>query len=130
MLSFMGLMFFTQGQAMFQLFLAGRQNAVLDEGVLVLRIVALAMPALATISVLNGSLNRAGDTRWPWLFTLTGYLLVRIPLTLSLDRTCGPGWLGAWGSEGAWIAMFVNLHLRAVLVSWRFLGSRWISARV
>jgi putative MATE family efflux protein len=129
LLSFMGLMFFTQGHAMFQLFLAGRQNAVLDEGVPVLRIVALAMPALATISVLNGSLNGAGDTRWPWLFTLTGYLLVRIPITYLL---IAPVSRGGWGLElkGAWIAMFVDLHVRAVLVSWRFLGSRWTSARV
>ena len=129
LLSFMGLMFFTQGQAMFQLFLAGRQNAVLDEGVPVLHIVALAMPALATISVLNGSLNGAGDMRWPWLFTLTGYLLVRIPLTYLL---IAPVSRGGWslGLRGAWIAMFVDLQVRAVLVSWRFLSSRWILARV
>ena len=94
LLSFIGLMLFTQGQAMFQLFLAGRQNAVLDEGVPVLRIVALAMPALATISVLNGSLNGAGDTRWPWAITLTGYLLVRIPLTYASDRPARAGRLG------------------------------------
>ena len=42
------------------------------------------MPALATINVLNGTLNGAGDTRWPWMITMSGYLLVRIPLTYVL----------------------------------------------
>ena len=119
---------FTQGQAMFQLFLAGRQPAVLEDGVPVLRIVALAMPALATINVLNGTLNGAGDTRWPWLFTMTGYLLVRIPLTYVLITPDDGGW--GLGLRGAWLAMFVDLYVRAILVSGRFLHGGWIRTRV
>jgi putative MATE family efflux protein len=128
-LSLMGLVLFTQGQAMMQLFLAGRQHEVLEEGVPVLRIVALAMPALATISVLTGTLNGAGDTRWPWLITMTGYLLVRIPLTYIL---IAPESQGGWGLglRGAWMAMFVDLYVRAVFMSWRFLGNRWVMSRV
>ena len=56
-----------------------------------LRIVALAMPALATINVLNGTLNGAGDTRWPWMITMSGYLLVRIPLTYVLTTPTAQG---------------------------------------
>jgi Na+-driven multidrug efflux pump len=128
-LSMLGLILFTQGQGMFQLFLAGRQPAVLEAGVPVLRIVAMAMPALATIQVLNGTLNGAGDTRWPWLITMTGYLLVRIPLTYGLIT---PEEQGGWGLglRGAWLAMFVDLYVRALLVSGRFVQGGWIKARV
>jgi putative MATE family efflux protein len=128
-LSLLGLILFTQGRAMFQLFLAGRQDQVLAEGVPVLRIVALAMPALATISVLNGTLNGAGDTRWPWLFTMTGYLLVRLPLTYALIAPTGEGGWGL-GLRGAWMAMFVDLYTRAILVAGRFLHGGWVRTRV
>jgi Na+-driven multidrug efflux pump len=128
-LSILGVILFTQGQGMFQLFLAGRQPAVLEAGVPVLRIVALAMPALATINVLIGTLNGAGDTRWPWLVTISGYLLVRIPLTYALIGTPDQG---GWdlGLRGAWLAMFVDLYVRAILVASRFLHGGWIRTRV
>ena len=79
---------------MFQLFLAGRQTEVLEEGVPVLRIVALAMPALATISVLNGTLNGAGDTRWPWLITMIRLPAGPDPLTYALIGPPEAGRLG------------------------------------
>jgi Na+-driven multidrug efflux pump len=128
-LSLIGVVLFTQGRSMFQLFLAGRQLEVLDVGLPVLRIVALAMPALATINVLNGALNGAGDTRWPWLFTISGYMLIRIPLTYVLLT---PSEQGGWGLglRGAWLAMFADLYVRAFLVSLRFLHGAWIRTRV
>ena len=128
-LSLLGLVLFTQGRSMFQFFLAGRQNEVLEEGVAVLRIVALAMPALATINVLNGTLNGAGDTRWPWMITMSGYLLVRIPLTYVLTTPTAQGGWGL-GLKGAWLAMFADLYVRAVLVAGRFLQRGWLSTRV
>ena len=94
-----------------------------------LRIVALAMPALATINVLNGTLNGAGDTRWPWLITMSGYLLVRIPLTYVLTTPTAQGGWGL-GLQGAWLAMFADLYVRAVLVAGRFLQRGWLSTRV
>jgi MATE family, multidrug efflux pump len=129
MLSGLGVILFTQGSAMIELFLAGRQSDVLAEGVAVLRIVALAMPALATINVLNGTLNGAGDTRWPWLFTMSGYLLVRIPLTYRLIAPMTDGGY-EMGLRGAWLAMVADLYIRAALVSGRFLQRGWLKARV
>jgi putative MATE family efflux protein len=129
LLSLLGVVLFTQGNAMFQLFLAGRQSEVMAEGVAVLRIVALAMPALATINVLSGALCGAGDTRWPWLFTMAGYLLVRIPLTYLLTTTPAEGGYGM-GLRGAWLAMFVDLYVRAALMSDRFRRRRWLKVRV
>ncbi|QEH34319.1 Multidrug resistance protein MdtK [Aquisphaera giovannonii] len=128
-LSLLGVALYTRGEAMFQVFLAGRQPEVLVEGVDVLRIVALAMPALATINVLNGTLNGSGDTRWPWAITLAGYLLVRIPMTYLLTLPAAGGGF-EMGLRGAWIAMFADLHVRALLVGGRFLGGGWLKARV
>ena len=107
------------------------QRPIVEAGVPVLRLVAFAMPALACTVILTSALRGAGDTRVPVLFTWLGFLGVRIPLTylLCLDRLdLGP--LGVWpgwemGLIGAWLAMFVDLHVRGALVLWRFAGGRW-----
>ena len=70
------------------------------------------MPALATINVLSGALRGAGDTRWPWVIVVFGYIAVRIPITYLL---AAPGGLG-WGLYGAWVAMLVDLCVRALLI--------------
>jgi Na+-driven multidrug efflux pump len=83
------------------------------------------MPALATINVLNG----AGDTRWPWVFVVLGYLGVRLPLTYLLTTPPSRGGLG-WGLYGAWIAMFADLSVRGLLVTARFLQGAWRRSQV
>jgi putative MATE family efflux protein len=128
-LSVIGLLLYTQAEPMFAFFLGGRKPLVSAAGVPVLRVVAFALPALATINVLSGSLRGAGDTLWPWIFTLLGYLLVRLPLTYWLTTPEGDGGLG-WGLFGAWIAMFADLSVRAALVAARFLQGGWRNARV
>jgi putative MATE family efflux protein len=125
----LGALIFTQASPMFAVFLGGRQPHVAAEGVPVLRVVAFALPALATINVLSGALRGAGDTRWPWLFVLIGYLAVRLPLTYLLATPRDDGGLG-WGLFGAWVAMFADLHVRALLVAVRFLQGGWRWARV
>ena len=125
-LSFLGLILYTQSPGMFELFLAGRQPEVSAQGVPVLRIVAFALPALATINVLGGALRGAGDTRWPWLIVLFGYLVVRLPLTYYLAGPEEGAAFGlGWGLQGAWIAMFADLHVRGALVAARFLQGGW-----
>jgi MATE family, multidrug efflux pump len=128
-LSAIGLVLYIGAEPMFALFLGGRKPLVTAEGVPVLRIVAFAMPALATINVLSGALRGAGDTRWPWLFVLLGYLGVRLPLTYWLttpEAQGGPG----WGLFGAWIAMLADLGVRGGLVAARFLQGGWRLARI
>ena len=104
----LGGVLYLEAESLFALFLGGRQPHVAAMGVPVLRIVAFAMPALATITVLNGALRGAGDTRWPWLFVAVGYFAVRLPLTYVLTGSEASGGFG-WGLQGAWIAMFVDL---------------------
>jgi putative MATE family efflux protein len=122
----LGAVLYFGADAMFAVFLGGRQPAVALEGVPVLRIVAFALPFLSTMNVLTGVLRGAGDTRWPWVIVLVGYLGIRLPLTYYLtDPT-----LGDLGLRGAWIAMFADLAVRGVLVAARFLQGGWKRARV
>ncbi len=128
-LGLLGALIFAAAGPMFSLFLGREQTGVAEVGVPVLRVVAFAMPALATIMVLSGALRGAGDTRWPWVFVLIGYLTVRLPLTYYLTFSPSEGGLG-WGLLGAWIAMFADLHVRAALVATRFLQGGWRLVRV
>jgi putative MATE family efflux protein len=128
-LAAMGVLLYTEAGPMIALFLGGRQPQVVGLGVPVLRIVAFATPALATITILNGSLRGAGDTRWPWLFVLFGYLVIRIPLTYVLTTPASAGGLEL-GLRGAWFAMFADLSVRAGLVTARFLQGGWRWTRV
>jgi putative MATE family efflux protein len=128
-MSTLGAILYGLAPAMFRLFLGPQQAGVADQGVPVLRIVAFALPALATINVLTGSLRGAGDTRWPWAIVLAGYLLARLPLTYWLILPRSAGGLD-WGLTGAWVAMFVDLHIRAALVAARFFQGGWRSVRV
>ena len=128
-LSLLGVVIYTQAGGMFWLFTGGRQPDVTSLGVPVLRVIAFAMPALATINVLPAALRGAGDTRWPWFFVMLGYLGVRIPLTYYLTRPSELGGMGL-GLYGAWLAMFADLSVRALLVAGRFFQGGWREARV
>jgi Na+-driven multidrug efflux pump len=128
-LAAIGVWLYVGAEGFFALFLGGGKPDVAAVGVPVLRIVAFAMPALATINVLNGSLRGAGDTRWPWVIVLLGYLAVRIPLTYWLVTPADEGGLG-WGLRGAWFAMLADLCTRGTLVAARFLQGGWIHTRV
>ena len=128
-LSAIGVLLYMQAGWFFELFLGGDKPRVMAEGVPVLRIVAFAMPALATINVLNGALRGAGDTRWPWVIVVFGYLGVRMPLTYWLITPTADHGLG-WGLRGAWIAMLLDLCARGFLVAIRFIQGGWIGAKV
>ena len=90
----LGALLYTQAAPMVAVFLGGRQAEVAAEGVGVLRVVAFALPALATINVLTGALRGAGDTRWPWIIVVLGYVGVRLPLTYVPTTPETPG---GWG---------------------------------
>jgi putative MATE family efflux protein len=95
-----------------------------------LRIVAFSTPPLGILMVLTGALRGAGDTRMPLLITFVGLIGIRIPLA------CLFGWgafsiLGwtiegfSWGLAGAWWAMLIDVVVRSLLISWRFLQGGW-----
>ncbi len=137
LMTFMGGVFFLLAGPMFRLFCPDEgQQAIIDEGVPVLRLVAFAMPALASCIIFTSSLRGAGDNRVPVLFTWFGFFVLRIPLAYLLT--------GAWidlgpfgvyhgfnlGLFGAWLAMFADLLVRGVFFLARFASGRWRNMRV
>lgn len=128
-LSLLGTILFLLAEPMVHAFLGTGQAGVAEQGIPVLRLVAFALPALATINVLSGALRGAGDTRWPLGIVLVGYLLVRMPLTYALAVEPPPFHLPS-GLFGAWVAMFVDLSVRGLLVALRFLKGNWTSIRL
>jgi putative MATE family efflux protein len=124
-MSVMGAIFFTFAVPMLRLFCPRpEQQAIVETGVPVLRLVAFGMPALASCMILAAALRGAGDTRVPVLFTLAGFFVVRIPLALLLTGPLGMGLIGAW------LAMFADLYVRGLFVLWRFASGRWKAVRV
>jgi putative MATE family efflux protein len=120
-MSGMGVLFFVLAGPMFALYCPQpEKHEVIEQGVRVLRLVAFAMPALASTQVFTAALRGAGDTRVPLLFTWTGFLVVRIPLAYLLT---GPS--VGWGLFGAWLAMFADLWLRGGFFLARFAGGHW-----
>jgi putative MATE family efflux protein len=128
----LGVVFFTQADPLALVLVKHESADVAHQAARLLRIVALGMPALALTLILTGALRGAGDTRWPLIFTLIGFLGVRIPgaYWLAFDTLRIPltGWTFAgWGLgvEGAWYAMLADLFVRAALVLARFGHGGW-----
>lgn len=102
-----------------------------------LKIVAFAMPSLAFVMVITGALRGAGDTVWPLVFTLFGFLVIRIPLAAYLACSTftvpvlniqmeGLG----WGVQGAWYAMATDLTIRALFALVRFSHGGWKNVKI
>jgi Na+-driven multidrug efflux pump len=125
-MTLMGALFFVLARPMFGLFCPDTdQQPIVEAGVPVLRLVAFAMPALASCIIFTGALRGAGDTRVPVLFSWFGYFGIRIPLVYLLT--------GPWfemGLRGAWVAMVADLVIRGGFFFWRFHGGRWQHIRV
>jgi Na+-driven multidrug efflux pump len=84
-----------------------------------LRLVLIGIPFEVVNQVLTGSIRGAGDTRFPMWITTLGHWLVRLPLILLF---IGPLNLGL---DGIWIAMVVEMAVRAVLNARRVRGEFW-----
>ncbi|MHA1565736.1 MAG: MATE family efflux transporter [Alphaproteobacteria bacterium] len=119
------------------LFVSAEQAAVARMATPLLRIISLAMPALALTLILSGALRGAGDTRWPLAFSLIGLLGIRIPgaywlafnsVTIAgIDWTI-PGW--GLGVVGTWYAMVADIHVRAALIVYRITHGGWKRTKV
>ena len=101
-----------------------------------LKIVAVSMPALSLVLVISGALRGAGDTKWPLLITLFGFLVIRIPLAIYLaypESTSTGFWPPSGinlGIHGAWWAMVTDLFVRSVLLVGRLLHGGWRKIKV
>lgn len=97
---------------------------VIRSGALVLRIMAVAEPAVAVWFSLSGALRGAGDTRWPLYISAAAVWGVRLVLAYMLALTLGMGLVGVW------IAISLDHCTRAILVYRRFRQGRWKTMKV
>jgi putative MATE family efflux protein len=137
LMTVMGIVFFMLAAPMFRFFCPDEgQQPIIDEGVPVLRLIAFAMPALASCIVFTYALRGAGDTRVPVIFTWIGFFAVRIPLAyfLAFVEIDVPfvGYLPGLdrGLYGCWLAMIADLMLRGVFFLARFVHGGWQKQKV
>jgi putative MATE family efflux protein len=128
----MGVLFVLFARPMFRLFCPRDDlKPIVDAGVPVLQLIAIAMPALASQIIFTQALRGAGDTRLPVVFSWLGFLGVRIPLAYLLTASqvnLGP--LGVirgydMGLLGAWVAMCADIWIRGAFFSLRFASGYW-----
>ncbi len=93
-------------------------------GVPAFRVLGLFQVALVLSIVYKFGLRGAGDTRFPLWSNLLGIYGIRLPVAYL----CAYGWPG--GLLGAWIGMFADVTVRAVLVAWWFHRGRWMRLKV
>lgn len=133
-MSIMGGMFFFFADAMFLVFCPDPAQAeIVRIGAPVLRLIAFAMPFLASCIIMTSALRGAGDTRVPVLYTCIGFFLLRIPAAFLFARNPADDIFFpelALGLLGAWLAMFIDLFVRGLLLICRFASGKWQSVKV
>ena len=92
--------------------------AVLDIGVLYLRIVGAAYITYAVMFVCNGVINGAGQTLVTMTFSLLSLWAVRVPLAAYLSRT-------RLGLAGIWIAILISCAVVAGISFSYYCSGRW-----
>ena len=130
MLTLTGLLFFFAADQLTGFFTSEENTEAATSAANLLRIGAIGMPSLALTMVLTGALRGAGDTRWPFLFTLIGMVGLRVPLAIYLgweDYELPFGTVSGlgWGIRGAWWAMVIDIFVRSALVVVRFVQGGW-----
>ncbi|NDH05418.1 MATE family efflux transporter [bacterium] len=133
-MSIMGMIFFFFSEPMFLVFCPDPSQAeIVRIGAPVLRLIAFAMPFLASCIIMTSALRGAGDTRVPVIFTWIGFFLLRIPAALLFARNPSEDIFMpelAFGLLGAWLAMFIDLFARGVLLIYRFATGKWKLVKV
>ena len=132
-----GAVFFCAPDILTSFFTGSGSSPTAEAAAPLLRIVALATPSLALVMILTGALRGAGDTGWPLVISLIGFLGIRLPgacilawdtVSLPFSDYVLPG-LG-WGVCGAWYAMLADNLLRSALVALRFWHGSWMHIKV
>lgn len=98
-----------------------RDPEVIVDGVLYLRVIALAQIGQSFELILEGALAGAGYTFWPQIVS-TGLTATRIPLAAW--------WSRAFGLIGIWLALSVTAIARGVAMILFWKGGRWRAIRV
>jgi putative MATE family efflux protein len=119
-----GVGFFIFSRGLAQIFINPEQEDVVALCSSLLKMVAFVTPPMAVIMIIQGVLQGAGDTRWPLVVNTFGMTVVRLPLAWYLAHTLG------YGVKGAYVAMLVDLIVRASLLWGRFTRGAWRDVQV
>ena len=119
----MGVIFFLNSTQLCRLF--SPRPEIADLGGHVMKLMAAAEAPLGVLIVGIGVLRGSGDTGWLLFLNLTSMLAVRLPLAVLFTSQ-----VFAWGLWGAWLAMFFDVNLRAVIAFARFHHGGWTRKRV
>ena len=120
MMSFMGIVLFLSAPLLMMFFT--RVGPVIVLGTRILRIVAFVQPAFGLSILIFGVMRGSGDTKGPFLISLAGMWLLRLPLAfllLSVTR---------FGLVGVWLAMMSDLFLRGAICLYRYRKESWINS--
>ncbi len=98
--------------------------AVIVNVVIILRILALIIPAQNSQIIIAGGLRGAGDTRWTLISTFCGVFFVRVILAFFLIKVL------MLGLVGAWIAVGLDQLVRSTVIYLRFRNGKWKLLRV
>ena len=125
----LGLLFFIVPQWVLGIFIMDASSSasdaqLLDQGVVVLRIMALFIAFDAMYFTFIGALKGAGDTRFiMWSIGLATILVIAIPLTLIVGLT-------DWGLFACWINLTLYVLSLFSVTLWRYRQGKWKAIRV
>ena len=97
---------------------------VIAEGAKVMRLMAFAMPFMATARVAAGALRGAGDTRYVMWGTGISIWVARLGLAYVCVNILG------WGLIGAWVGMGADHVVRALIFGVRYKFGKWQHIKV
>ena len=120
-LTVMGLMIWAGSEVLLPIFAPDPEQgpALVEAGIAVMPLLALAQPFMAAVIVVAQGLRGAGDTRSPLWSALVGSLVVRVSLAWLLGMHLG------LGLAGVWIASLADWLVRTLLLGAVFLRGTW-----
>ncbi|HEB84938.1 MAG TPA: MATE family efflux transporter [Bacteroidetes bacterium] len=118
----LGLVFIAMPEVILRLFTP--DQAVIQAGVLPLRVVGLFQAFDASGMVLSMALEGAGMNRWTMMAEISVNWGLFLPLTYLFAFVFG------WGLTGAWTAMAIYMFVFGVVVALKFAGGSWKTVEV
>jgi len=124
----MGMVIMTMGGAILFIFAEPLIKIFSDDpevivlGSQVLRVVAFAEPLFGASIVSSGTLRGAGDSKFPFIISLSTMWGVRITLSMLMAARMG--------LVGVWLAMAIELMTRGSIFLIRVLRGKWVNSRL
>jgi putative MATE family efflux protein len=119
---FLVLLFSFGGKMLLGLFVAESDenyDYIMQNGIIIMYIIAVVCVAQITQVIYNGCLRGAGDTKYVAVVSTISIMIVRPILTYLFCYTFGMGLIGAW------ISLVVDQVARLVFSAKRFSGGKW-----